>query len=443
MAQINIINLGKSAHKRLDAEYYRTYYFNILKAFSKISDKKLSDLAFVNERHFDNKKCESFNYLEISDVNLGLGDYTTTSIPCKDAPSRAQYIVKEGDIVVSTVRPNRNAVAYIKESKNLQVCSSGFCVINAKNALTEFLFIFFKTKFIRDLLERSTTATMYPAVSETDIMNLPCFIPDEKLNNKIKSNVKKIMNMLIESQTLFKNADNLILKEVSFDKINLNYQLTFNKKLSDIVNLGRIDAEYFQPKYENLIEKVGISIKILDKAELIDENIEPEKTPEKEFVYIELSDVNSEFGVVDSYSIIKGKDAPSRAKIKVHTGDIIVSSVEGSLGKTAIITEEFNNSIVSNGFFVFRPKNITPEYLLILMKNKVIQLQLQRNVKGTILTSISKKVIEELFIPKLSGELEKKISEQVAKSIQLRSQAKLLFSASRNQIEEIIQKEMN
>lgn len=55
----------------------------------------------------------AFEYLEIAGVEIGTNTYHTTLTNLADAPSRAKMKTQPGDIVVSTTRPNRGAIAQI------------------------------------------------------------------------------------------------------------------------------------------------------------------------------------------------------------------------------------------------------------------------------------------------------------------------------------------
>ena len=64
---------------------------------------------------------------------------------------------------------------------------------------------------------------------------------------------------------------------------------------------------------------------------------------------------------------------PTRARRKVETNDIIVSSIEGSLQSCALIPEKYNNSLCSTGFYVINSDEINSETLLVLFKSEPLQ----------------------------------------------------------------------
>ena len=75
------------------------------------------------------------DYVDISSVDNTEKKITSyQTIEATDAPSRAKQLLKQGDILVSTVRPNLNAVAIVEEeTENIMVGSTGYCVLRHKD----------------------------------------------------------------------------------------------------------------------------------------------------------------------------------------------------------------------------------------------------------------------------------------------------------------------
>ena len=126
------------------------------------------------------------------------------------APSRARKGVQAGDSILSTVRPNRNAVGFITDELKDCVCSTGFSVIHPKEVLPGYLFVFLKSKLAINQLVRLTTAAMYPAVSETDIANLKIPFPPKSFQEKIEKMVKLAHQKRKEAEERYKEAENIL-----------------------------------------------------------------------------------------------------------------------------------------------------------------------------------------------------------------------------------------
>lgn len=89
------------------------------------------------------------------------------TIPTHTAPSRARQLLKAGDVLVSTVRPNLNAVAHVQPDLDGATASTGFCVLRATDQLDgRYLFHWVRTpRFVGEMVKLSTGAS-YPAVTD-------------------------------------------------------------------------------------------------------------------------------------------------------------------------------------------------------------------------------------------------------------------------------------
>jgi type I restriction enzyme S subunit len=96
-----------------------------------------------------------------------------------DAPSRARKVLRTGDVIVSTVRPNLNAVALVPEVLDGQIGSTGFCVLRAKRecVLPEYLFYFSRSKPFVDGLVGLVSGALYPAVTDRQVLDQTLPIP--------------------------------------------------------------------------------------------------------------------------------------------------------------------------------------------------------------------------------------------------------------------------
>ncbi|KPQ00273.1 MAG: type I restriction enzyme, S subunit [Rhodobacteraceae bacterium HLUCCA12] len=110
-----------------------------------------------------------FDYIDLSSVDRDEKAIMapTPTIP-SEAPSRARQLVKSGDILVSTVRPNLNAVAVVEEELDGATASTGFSVLrpDEKKAASRYIYHWVRTpSFVADMVRKATGAS-YPAVSD-------------------------------------------------------------------------------------------------------------------------------------------------------------------------------------------------------------------------------------------------------------------------------------
>lgn len=213
------------------------------------------------------------------------------------------------------------------------------------------------------------------------------------------------------------------------------------RQYSETIKCNRIDAEYFQNEHYALIDslnKYSGGANTLGSLVLIkDENYQPSK--EEEYRYIELANISKNCEIA-SYSSEVGKNLPTRARRKVSTGDVIVSYLEGSLSSIALVEQDNNESICSNGFWVINSKDINPESILLLLKSSICQSQLKRGCSGTILASINKDELKKVVLPVLTKTMQSKVKEKVTDALKLRKECNSLLDSAKQAIEIAVEK---
>ena len=87
--------------------------------------------------------------------------------------------------------------------------------------------------------------------------------------------------------------------------------------------------------------------------------------PDINLQYVDLFAVCRKSKIIESVTYILGRDAPSRARQKLNTDDVIISTVRPNLNSVAYVGAKFNSATASTGFCILRPnkKRLSPRYL--------------------------------------------------------------------------------
>lgn len=121
-----------------------------------------------------------FRYIDISSIDSAEKRIVTVAtIAPSEAPSRARQLVRNGDVLVSTVRPNLNAVALVPEELNGATASTGFAVLRPDAAQLDTMYLYHwvrSPQFVSEMSARASGAS-YPAVTEFVVRNSKLPLP--------------------------------------------------------------------------------------------------------------------------------------------------------------------------------------------------------------------------------------------------------------------------
>lgn len=178
------INSHTTFGARIDPEYHNPYYTHRVEEIEKLTYDTLGNIIEFSTEAWDQKAIfdESFPYIEISGVQIRENSYRTADVAISAAPSRAKMIVRNGDIIVSTTRPHRGAIATIScDGTDVQIASTGFCVLRElkrKDVLKEYLqWILLDDYVLLQMLQRSSGGN-YPAITSDELKKIVIPIPD-------------------------------------------------------------------------------------------------------------------------------------------------------------------------------------------------------------------------------------------------------------------------
>lgn len=141
--------------------------------------KHFEDVADIDKESLNGNtpKDYEFDYISLSDVDSDDFKIETTKQVFASAPSRARRIVKQGDILMSTVRPNLQGFSLIRNEVKDLIASTGFAVITAKKCSNEYLFQYLFSSGIERQFYQLLVGSNYPAINSSDVRKLKIPLP--------------------------------------------------------------------------------------------------------------------------------------------------------------------------------------------------------------------------------------------------------------------------
>lgn len=377
MAEISIVPLEEiSLANRWDGEFYRPYFRQLGEKLSRICKHELTNFAAPSVTPFSPESVEAFQYVEISDIDLTTGEAASKFIPSSETPDRAQFLMQGGEILVSTVRPNRSGIGLLPCSAKGFVASSGFAPLLASNdRWRSYLFVWLKLQAITDWLDRHSKASMYPAVTPADILHVPILKPNNNLLEKVHSIVKTIEATLLRGKQLYPEAEQELLERIGWEALQQSCpELFYVEELDSLNTAGRIDAEHFQPQYRRLRERLNNigAQKIGALCNSIAKGTQPDGyTDDGQVTVVKSKNVfgqGIDFAGCERTNLDAYSDVPAR----LSKGDVVVNATGfGTLGRAAFIPEREEKIVASVDLVILRlnEKMILPEYATLFLNS--------------------------------------------------------------------------
>ncbi|MDG4486902.1 restriction endonuclease subunit S [Streptococcus suis] len=130
---------------------------------------------------------QCFSYIDLSSVDKDSKKITeTTEITKYTAPSRAQKIVKENDIIFGTTRPTLRRYAKIPLEFDNQICSTGFYVFRASDeVLPNYIYHILGSNAFNNFVEENQSGASYPAISNSLVEQYKLPVPSKKAQSRI------------------------------------------------------------------------------------------------------------------------------------------------------------------------------------------------------------------------------------------------------------------
>ena len=407
MPNLNVIQFNSlESYNRIDPEYYQKKFFKILDNFEKSKSKNLIHYLSIRRDKFK-KDGEKFNYIEISNIDTLTSALESSLLKTADAPSRAQYILKENDLIVSFVRPNRKAISIITSNEDNFVGTSGLGVYTSKGITPEYLLAYLKTNIINELISRKATASEYPAISNEDFLTTPIIIFSDILrdvqdlvqNTKIsiknyKSKYKKAEDILYDI-TGFKKEEMINkFKKISMDEILINHE-------------NRIDSKFYciDLKYLNNHTDLNIfKIKDLIGKKIIN-GVSPQYDDDGDVVLVNsnhLGIYGLNFGATDRVTSDFYNKNP---KAKINFEDVLVYATGAYFGRSNIYLEKCKSLAGLDTIIINFDKQKCDPYYAALYLNSTIGLTIsEKFYSGSAQEHLYHHHLDEfpIFIPKNS-----------------------------------------
>lgn len=304
--------------------------------------------------------------------------------------------------------------------------------------LPEYLAAFLSCKYgVKAVKGRSRQSINQTNVNPEEVKEIEIPLIGLAIQRKIEKCFEIANINIVSAEKQYKSAEMLLMSYLELENHMLNPSGIAVKTLSQSFGAsGRLDSEYYQPKYEEIEKLINAQDTVLSVCKLHDSNFVPEN--KAEYKYIELSNIGKNGEILDVEQSL-GEELPTRARRIVKQGQVIVSSIEGSLSSCALISDDYDNALCSTGFYIVSSETVNSETLLTIFKSSVIQPLMKKRCSGTILTAMNKDEFLSLPIPSVNSVTQQEIAEKIQQSFALRKKSAELLELAKTAVEVAIE----
>ena len=265
---------------------------------------------------------------------------------------------------------------------------------------------------------------------------------------EISSLVDKVFDLELEAKSMYIQAELLLLDTLKLKDFNPPSQTINIKSFADSFgSSGRLDAEFYQEKYDVLVQK----LKVQEYDELknlvsVKKSIEPGSSAydEQGLPFIRVSDYDK-FQISSPAKYLSEsycRENHETLKNLLAKKGTILFSKDGTVGIAHLLSEDLNG--ISSGAILHlkvKDKRVLPEYLTLVLNSFALQMQAERDVGGSIIQHWRVEEIKEVVIPIISMEIQTQIADLIRQSNYLRIKSKGLLEKAKKAVELAIEKD--
>lgn len=159
-----------------------------VKKFPSALLKRLDQVANIGKDKRDPGSQEgTFQYIDISSVDVSVGAIVNAQdVECNEAPSRARKVVRAYDLIISTCRPTRGAIAVVPVRLHNQIASTGFSIVRPKVGVNPFYLQFaLRLPSTLEQFRKWSTGSSYPAILDEDVAKTLIPVPSPQEQDRI------------------------------------------------------------------------------------------------------------------------------------------------------------------------------------------------------------------------------------------------------------------
>jgi len=430
---------------RLDSEFLKKEYLSIYEILDKKECDKLAQVcSWITQGPNPVFSDSGIPCLTGRNINKGRVSYTNTDIvSTAEYENLKRFQLRIGDTLITLKgKGSIGKIGYVIDNRKA-IFSRDIGIIRPNKIDSAYVNAFILSKYGTKLVERGETGgTGQSTLATSYLKNID--IPRVGIEKEIGELVISSENILSKSQQTYAKAENILLSEVgledftpSTDPVNIK---NFSKSFA---SSGRLDAEYYQRKYDDIENEIKKHNKTDTLNNLIIKIDTGEYSPEyfhkdeMEGLTFYIRSTNIKGGQVefdDDYYVRRNEF------VRIARKGAILTARVGSIGVFGEVREELNGAVYSDNVLCFYlPDTFIPSVYTLLFNTKVFFEMIDRLARGSVQQRLNQETLKDLIIPVIPYTQQQRIATLVEESFALKQQSGVLLDVAKRAIEIVIE----
>ena len=457
VSEIRLSELERT--KRIDSDFYSKKNIDDLKKLVSVKAQSITNFVSVsdgNHMSISEDYCDDgVPYYRGTDIYNFFIEQASNNLKIEkrifDTPNMRRSHLKKGDILMSIVGAIIGNLSLVKTNADA-TCSCKLAIMRPKKIQSEFFAVFLQSAYGQNQIQKFKRGSAQTGLILEDFEQI--LIPDfsDHLITQVTDVVNSAFAVLEQSKTSYAQAEQALLEAVGLADFKPSTQNTNIKTYAQSFGAsGRLDAEYYQPKYDYL-ENVFNQFERIRLQDLVNYPISSGITPkaggddytdaESGIPFVRAVDLQNGLVSIDNFNYIKPE---------IHTGVLkrtqlkqndFLFSIAGTVGRCAIFEHTFEANInQAVAILRFNDARVNPYYLMLFFNSYTGKEFVEKYSRQGLQTNLNLAEVGDLSVPIIGLATQTKISQLVQQSFTLKAQSEHLLSVAKRAVEMAIEQD--
>ena len=433
---------------RIHSEFFKKEFISNENKLLSIDSSPMNSFAKVSDgdhaKFPDNQK-EEIRYLQARDINNNFLEITSNSFVSESYLEKNKRSKISGEDILISKMGTVGDITILPKDFKPAMCNRALAIIkNVKGISPQYLFTYLTSRIATLELERLKNGGVQQRLNLDVLGKVRIPKLDENFQKEIETLIFKTQEIRNQSKSTYTQAEQLLLQELNLANFQPSQEPVNVKNFSESFDSsGRLDAEYYQVKYDELEGKIKSSSFVSIKEIRTDNfrGLQPKYVQDGNLDIINSKHILEQALDYDNFEKTSSAYWDEQERARVFKNDILTYTTGANIGRTQVYLID-KKALASNHVNILRLKTgYNSQYIGFVMNSIIGRLQTEKLSAGSAQAELYPKDIDNFLIPIIDQDKQQQIAELVEESLNLKKQSEHLLEVAKQAVEMAIEQD--